>query len=60
MLAVDTGLITHTRIHAARQLTIERGDMKIVRGIIVHQTGGATAASSLASYKSPRANGRTS
>jgi hypothetical protein len=23
-------------------LTIERGDMKIVRGIIVHQTGGSS------------------
>ena len=31
--------------------------MKIVRGIIVHQTGGSTAASSLESYKNPRANG---
>jgi N-acetyl-anhydromuramyl-L-alanine amidase AmpD len=58
MLLIDkNGLVTHTRIHAARQLTIERGDMKIVRGIIVHQTGGSTAASSLESYKNPRANG---
>jgi N-acetyl-anhydromuramyl-L-alanine amidase AmpD len=38
-------------------LTIERGEMKIVRGIIVHHTGGSTAASSLESYKNPRANG---
>jgi hypothetical protein len=29
MLLIDkNGLVTHTRIHAARQLTIERGDMK--------------------------------
>lgn len=36
---------------------IEHGDMKIVNGIIVHQTGGNDAASSLNSYKNKKANG---
>lgn len=58
MLSIDkNGLITHAKVRLARHETIERGDMKTVRGIIVHQTGGASAASSLASYKSKSANG---
>lgn len=58
MLSIDkNGLITQAKVRLARHETIERGDMKTVRGIIVHQTGGASAASSLASYKSKSANG---
>ena len=36
---------------------IERGALASVAGIIVHQTGGATAQSSLNSYVNPKANG---
>ncbi len=52
MLTIDAaGMITDPRVRNARATTIERGDMSAVNGIIVHQTGGATAASSLNSYK---------
>lgn len=58
MLLIDqSGLVIHAQVKQARKLTIERGDMKTVHGIIVHQTGGATAASSLSSYKKAGANG---
>ena len=48
MLVLDKdGMVQNARVRAARQSTIERGDMAKVNGIIVHQTGGSTAASSL-------------
>ena len=41
MLALDKdGMVQDPRVRAARQATIERGDMAKVSGIIVHQTGG--------------------
>jgi hypothetical protein len=46
----QSGLVLHPRVYWARQSGIERGEMKAIRGIIVHQTGGSTAASTLASY----------
>lgn len=58
MLNVDKqGRIVHPRIALALRPHIERGKLQKVRGIIVHQTGGATAASSLNSYLGPNANG---
>ena len=58
MLALDKdGMVQDPRVRAARQSTIERGDMAKVNGIIVHQTGGSTAASSLSSYKNAGASG---
>ena len=58
MLALDKdGMVQDPRVRAARQATIERGDMAKVNGIIVHQTGGSTAASSLSSYKNAGASG---
>jgi N-acetyl-anhydromuramyl-L-alanine amidase AmpD len=58
MLNVDKqGRILHPRIALAIRPHIERSQLHKVRGIIVHQTGGATAASSLSSYLQPRANG---
>lgn len=36
---------------------LERGEMKIVRGIIIHQTDGSTAQSTWNSYLKPKANG---
>ena len=58
MLVLDKdGMVQNARVRAARQSTIERGDMAKVNGIIVHQTGGSTAASSLSSYKNAGASG---
>ena len=58
MLLIDhVGIVQDSRVRAMRQVTIERGDMKTIHGIIVHQTGGATAASSLSSYKASGATG---
>lgn len=58
MLHLDKeGIIVDKRIIQARRLSIERGPMKAVRGLIVHQTGAATAQSSLDSYKRVSANG---
>jgi N-acetyl-anhydromuramyl-L-alanine amidase AmpD len=58
MLTLDKdGMVLEPRVRAARQTTIERGDMAKVNGIIVHQTGGSSAASSLSSYKNANASG---
>ena len=58
MLVLDKdGMVQNPKVRAARQSTIERGDMPKVNGIIVHQTGGSTAASSLSSYKNAGASG---
>jgi N-acetyl-anhydromuramyl-L-alanine amidase AmpD len=58
MLVLDKdGMVQDPRVRAARQATIERADMAKVNGIIVHQTGGSTAASSLSSYKNAGASG---
>ena len=58
MLLIDTnGAIIDARIHRSLNSSIERGSMKTVHGIIVHQTGGPTAQSTLDSYKSPSASG---
>jgi len=58
MLVLDKdGMVQDPKVRAARQSTIERGDMTKVNGIIVHQTGGSTAASSLSSYKNAGASG---
>lgn len=58
MLIIDKeGMVTDPKVKAARATTIERGPMDKVNGIIVHQTGGGTAESSLSSYKAASANG---
>jgi N-acetyl-anhydromuramyl-L-alanine amidase AmpD len=57
LLIDQSGMVQDARVRATRQVTIERGDMQFVHGIIVHQTGGATAASSLSSYKVSGATG---
>lgn len=36
---------------------IERGSLRAINGIVVHQTGGPTAASAFSSYAKPGANG---
>lgn len=53
MLSIDgEGMVLNSRIKRARSRAIERRDLISVQGIIVHQTGGPTAQSTLNSYKS--------
>lgn len=51
------GHVIHARVKQSISPHIERAPMKVVRGIIIHQTGASTAISSLNSYKNPAANG---
>lgn len=53
----EAGVLKEARVKAAIAKTIERGKMDVVHGIIVHQTGGASAQSALESYKKANANG---
>ncbi len=58
MLSINkAGHIIDNRIKLAISPHIERGPLTKVRGLIVHQTGGTTAKSSLGSYGKPKANG---
>ena len=58
MLVIDKdGLIIESRVQRTRSPNIERGSIKSIDGIIVHQTGGASAQSALDSYRQPAANG---
>jgi N-acetyl-anhydromuramyl-L-alanine amidase AmpD len=58
MLHVDTqGYVLNPRVHLAPRPLIERGVLQRISGIIVHQTGGASGASSLNSYTMQNANG---
>lgn len=58
MLNVDKqGRILHPRVALALRPHIERAALDKVSGIIVHQTGGRSASSSLSSYLNPGANG---
>ena len=61
MLLVDaTGVVVNARVKRALSPSIERGAMKSIHGIIVHQTGGPTAQSTLDSYKRSSAEPVTS
>ena len=57
MLIKADGEIVDGRVVRKIQKTIERGPMTIISGIIVHQTGGSSANSSLQSYTNSSANG---
>lgn len=58
MLIIDsTGVVIDPRVRHAISPALERGDMKIVHGIIVHQTNAPTSASTLNSYQQPKPNG---
>ncbi len=58
VLTIDKlGHVQDIRVTLAIHGTIERGPMATAHGIIVHQTGGSTAAGALASYKNAGANG---
>ncbi|WP_444944720.1 N-acetylmuramoyl-L-alanine amidase [Microbulbifer sp. ZKSA006] len=53
MLTIDKdGKVIDKRIKLKISLSIEKGPMSKVRGIIVHQTGGSTAKSTFNSYNS--------
>ena len=57
-LVVDAnGMVHDRRIELARSTNLEKGPMPLVHGVIVHQTGAPTAASTLNSYQVAGANG---
>jgi N-acetylmuramoyl-L-alanine amidase len=51
------GMVSDPKVVPVRSTNIERGSMPVVHGIIVHQTGGGSAQSTLDSYKKVDANG---
>jgi N-acetyl-anhydromuramyl-L-alanine amidase AmpD len=58
MLNIDSnGYIVNGRVTRTPRPVIEHGVLQRINGIIVHQTGGSTGASSLSSYTLPNANG---
>ncbi|MGY4209054.1 N-acetyl-anhydromuramyl-L-alanine amidase AmpD [Burkholderia sp. PvR073] len=58
MLLIDsTGMVVSPRVARVRKVQIERGAMQRISGIVVHQTGGSTAASALNSYQNAFATG---
>ena len=58
MMQIDqNGNVLSSRVKLAISLTIQRGPMNHVRGIIVHQTGSLTAQATLNSYKRGNPNG---
>jgi N-acetyl-anhydromuramyl-L-alanine amidase AmpD len=58
MLVVNSlGKVIDARVKLAISPSIERGNLPVVHGIVVHQTDSSTAASTLNGYKRPRANG---
>jgi N-acetyl-anhydromuramyl-L-alanine amidase AmpD len=58
MLHVDNqGYVLNARVQRTPRPLIEHGTLRRICGIIVHQTGGASGASSLSSYTMQNANG---
>lgn len=57
LMITKEGQVSHPAIMIAIRPAIERGPMTTVAGIIVHQTDGSTAASSLQSYLAKNAAG---
>ncbi|OFZ70234.1 MAG: N-acetylmuramoyl-L-alanine amidase [Betaproteobacteria bacterium RBG_16_58_11] len=60
MIIDSTGVVIDPRVRHAISPALERGDMKIVHGIIVHQTGSSSAAVTLNGYKSTKDNPKPS
>lgn len=51
MFRIDKdGMVRSALVEARRYASLERGDMPVVNGIVVHQTGGSTAQSTFNSY----------
>ena len=58
MLAIDSsGIVVHPNIKRDIKPSIERGPLKQVNGIVVHQTDSSTATSTLDHYAKPGSNG---
>jgi hypothetical protein len=58
MLHLDSqGYVLNARVQRTPRSLIEHGALQRISGIIVHQTGGASGASSLSSYTMQNANG---
>ena len=53
----EQGMVNNERVQPTRRLAIEKTALIAIHGIIVHQTGGGTAQSSLDSYLRQGANG---
>lgn len=51
------GLVRDPRVRIARSANIERGPMRQVRGVIVHQTDSSTASATLNGYRATGATG---
>ncbi len=57
-LKIDAaGIVLDSRVTQAIHSTLEHGPMAQVHGVIVHQTGGASARGALNNYKNPGAHG---
>ncbi len=56
-LRIVDGLIVDPRVRVALCPLLDRGPLKSVIGIIVHQTGGSTAAGTLSEYRNPLGRG---
>jgi N-acetyl-anhydromuramyl-L-alanine amidase AmpD len=57
-LTIDAaGMVTDARVTNSRILAIERGTLKSVSGIVIHQTDSETASATLNGYKKAQANG---
>ena len=55
MLIIDSnGVLVDARVRRAISPALEIGEMKVVHGIIVHQTGSSNAASTINGYKSTK------
>ena len=55
MLIIDSnGVVVDARVRRAISPALEIGEMKVVHGIIVHQTGSSNAASTINGYKSTK------
>jgi N-acetyl-anhydromuramyl-L-alanine amidase AmpD len=58
MLHLDSqGYVLNARVQRTPRPLIEHGTLQRISGIIVHQTGGVSGASSLSSYTTQNANG---
>ena len=54
MLVITNGTVVDTKVTRKLVPQIEKGAMTTINGIIVHQTGGTSAASALSSYDERR------
>lgn len=53
----DLGRVQHPKIKLSISPNLEKGDLTIIHGIVVHQTGSSTAQATLNGYKTLKPNG---